>query len=133
MKSPLLILTLFLFVSCQLVTAAPKENLAVGQRVAAKWSDGRYYLGSVTAVEGETFRILYEDGDKLAVKGDDVHPIRANAEFNVGDHVLAGWKGAVMYPGVVTEVTATACTVKWDDGDTPLSVDKGRIIHWAKK
>ncbi|HEV7401695.1 MAG TPA: hypothetical protein VGO11_02170 [Chthoniobacteraceae bacterium] len=132
MKTSLLTLALFLFVGLQLVVGAPPDSIGVGHRVAARWTDGRYYLGTVTAVEGDAFKILYEDGDKLTVKAEHVHPIHANAVFKVGDHVMAGWKGALMYPGTVTEVTATGCRVQWDDGDKPLLVEKNRIVHWRK-
>lgn len=112
--------------------AGPESQIGIGKRVAAMWSNGSYFLGTVTGVEGERFDILFEDGDRLAVESAKVVPLREDTPFTVGDQVIAAWKGISMYPGVVTKVHAKSCLVKWDDGDQPLLVAKDKIFHAAK-
>ncbi len=57
-----------------------------------------------------------------------VHPLSQAASFKVGDHVIAAWRTALMFPGVITAVSDVTCTVHWDDGDKPLEVKKSRIM-----
>ncbi len=103
------------------------RTLQVGDRVAAKWKDGNYWYAAIGGIEGDSYRIHYADGDKLTVKHDDVIPVAPRGTLKVGDHVVAVWKGAKMYPGVITSVGADTATVKWDDGDTPLAVPLDQI------
>jgi hypothetical protein len=48
------------------VTVLPAETpLAVGDRVSAQWTDGRWYPGKIAAVRPDgTYDINYNDGDK---------------------------------------------------------------------
>ena len=126
----LLVLTLVL---PQRTQADPRERITAGDTVAAQWSDGNYYIGKVKGAEGDGFHIIYEDGDELTVKPAHIFVMRSDSEFRVGDHVMAVWMGARMFPGVVSAVNADTCVVKWDDGDTPLEVKKGRMTLWAVK
>ncbi|RBP48090.1 uncharacterized protein DUF4537 [Roseimicrobium gellanilyticum] len=112
--------------------AGPGSQIGVGNRVAAMWSNGGYFLGTVTEIEGERFNILFEDGDRLAVDSSRVVALREDTAFAVGERVMAAWKGISMYPGVVTKVHAKSCMVKWDDGDAPLLVAKDKIFHADK-
>jgi hypothetical protein len=121
---PTLAIVLLLASLLPTLAADPKA----GDSVAAVWTDGNYYLGTITAISGEKAAILYEDGDKKDVPLSKVHPLSQTADFKSGDHVVAAWKGARMYPGLVTAVGDLTCTVKWDDGDKPMEVKKGRII-----
>ena len=113
--------------------ADPRESIKTGDTVAAMWSDGNYYIGVVKGTEGEKFQIDFEDGDKLSVKPATIFVMHQDGEFRVGDHVMAVWQKARMFPGVVSAVNADACVVKWDDGDTPMEVKKGRMAHWEGK
>jgi hypothetical protein len=99
----------------------------VGDTVAAKWTDGGFYVGTVIGISGASANILFDDGDKLTVPPADILVLSKDVAFKVGDHVIAAWKGAKMFPGVLTAVTETTCTVKWDDGDAPIEVAKGRM------
>jgi len=99
----------------------------VGDTVAAKWTDGGFYVGTVTGISGAGANVLFEDGDKLTVPPSDILVLSKDVAFKVGDHVIAAWKGAKMFPGVLTAVTEATCTVKWDDGDAPIDVAKGRM------
>ena len=97
-------------------------SLQVGARVAARWKDGHYWYGTIGRVDGDGYVIHYADGDVLKVTAADVRPVAPADSLHVGDHVLAVWKGAKMYPGVITRVDAQSATVQWDDGDEPLDV-----------
>ena len=111
-----------------------KPQIKEGDSVAALWSDGNYYVGTVTGItKGDRYRILFEDGDRKPVDASDVYLLRANREFAIGEHVLAAWKGARMYPGVVTAIFPNSCRIKWDDGDKPLEVKRDRIIFKGRK
>jgi hypothetical protein len=104
----------------------------VGDTVAAKWTDGGFYVGTVTGLAADGANVLYEDGDKRTVPLAELAVLSKDTVFKTGDHVIAAWKGAKMFPGVVTAVTDATCTVKWDDGDAPIDVAKGRMALLAK-
>lgn len=44
------------------VRAIPETAFAVGDRVLAVWSGGRFYPGEVTKVEGTTYTVKWDDG-----------------------------------------------------------------------
>ena len=101
---------------------------AAGQSVAAKWTDGKLYLATVTAVDGDNVTVTYtDDGTSGTVAAADVRAI-PSATFAVGDRVLAVWSAGHFYPGEVTKVEGTAYVVKWDDSSTPSAVETGKII-----
>jgi hypothetical protein len=114
------------------VLAGSGGQIGVGNRVAAMWSNGGYFLGTVTEIEGDRYDILFEDGDRLAVNSAKVIALREDTSFSVGDRVVAAWKGISMFPGIVTKVHAKSCMVKWEDGDEPLLVAKDKIFHAAR-
>ena len=120
----------FLFASLLPALAADPK---VGDSVAAPWNDGGFYMATITRISNGEADLVYDDGDKLAVPVGKVRVLSREAGFKVGDHVLAAWKGARMYPGVVTAVTEATCTVKWDDGDAPQDVSKARMTVLAKE
>jgi hypothetical protein len=135
MKTIRVLLPALIAVSMTLASSAlagPESQIGPGKRVAAMWTNGGYFLGTVTGVEGDRFDILFEDGDRLAVNTTNVVALSEDTPFAVGDHVTAAWKGAAMYPGVVTKVHAKSCMVKWDDGDAPLLVAKDKLFHSDK-
>ena len=115
---------LFMVSVFPVLAADPK----VGDSVAAPWTKGLIYMATVTGISGDKADLLYEDGDKLAVPLASLRILSSDTAFKVGDHVMAAWKNAQMFPGVITAVTEVTCTVKWDDGDTPLEVKKNRIF-----
>ncbi len=82
------------------VMGAPAEGpvagdtpLVQGTRVAAKWTDGKWYFGTIAQVDGGRYAIDYADGDKGSVGPGELHPIAPPGAVRVGDHVLAVWKG----------------------------------------
>jgi hypothetical protein len=117
-------------IAAMLLTAQPtlfSEEAKPGDRVAAKWTDGGFYLATVVAAQSGKVVVLYDDGDTGTVLPADVKGPLRNTDINAGEPVLAPWKTARMFPGVVTATTAHTVTVRWDDGDTPLEVAKARI------
>ena len=110
------------------VYGAPGIEIAAGTRVAAIWTNGAYYPGTVQAVLVDGYAIAYDDGDRWIAPRDRVLPM-ATAPVAVGDHVLAVWKNGKMYPGRVTAVTPGGATIAWDDGDTPMFVPEKNIAQ----
>ena len=104
------------------------DDAGPGDKVAARWTDGGYYLATVTAASGGQCEVLYDDGDKGTVGTAEVIRVSRNANFAVGDRVLAAWKSARMFPGTVTAKTEFTVTVKWEDGDEPLEVARDRVV-----
>lgn len=125
---PLLPVAIWLAILLGFLCPALGDEAKVGDSVAAVWSDGNYYVGTVTGVSDGKVDVLYEDGDKLAVPTAKVRVLGAKTDFKVGDRVIAAWKTAQMFPGVITAVSEIACTVKWDDGDAPMEVKKSRMF-----
>lgn len=112
--------------------AGMSGGVTVGDRVAALWSDGHFYLGKVTAAKGGKLQVLFEDGDHCVVNTAELlRTEAADAAIAVGTRVLAAWRGAAMFTGVVTATTAQTVTVQWDDGDEPLVVAKDRVVAFA--
>ena len=126
MKLPNLITILAAFCLAAF-TAASAGDANPGDRVAAKFSDGAWYLATATAARGAQIDVLYDDGDKATVPAADVIAIPRGTAFKTGDIVLAPWKTAQMFPGTVTAATRFTVTVKWDDGDEPLEIASDRV------
>lgn len=102
--------------------------IAVGDSVAAMWTDGSYYLATVTAVDGDSVTVTYvDDGTSKTLKAGDVRAIPTKT-YAVGDRVLAVWSSGRFYAGEVTKVDGDAYTVKWDDGSTPSTVEVTKIV-----
>ncbi len=117
------------------VSAAPEAAtstapLTVGTRVAAKWKDGNWWYGAIGQVDNDGYVINYADGDVLKVAPSAVRPIAQPGSLHIGDHVLAVWKSARMYPGTITAMSGNTATVQWDDGDVPLNVPLDQIVPY---
>jgi hypothetical protein len=128
----LLKLSLGLLLLVASVLPALAADFKVGDSVAAPWTNKQgvsaFFMATITGISGDKADLLYEDGDKLAVPVSSVRALSADTAFKVGDHVVAAWKGAQMFPGVITAVNGLTCTVKWDDGDAPIEVKKTRMF-----
>jgi hypothetical protein len=111
------------------IPLSPQPQLAPGSAVAAKWSDGSYYLATVTAVSQQGFHILYEDGTQSILQGNDMIPVPRQPDLHPGDRVLACWTDSCMYPGVVTADKGVTFTVVWEGGGSPMDVVAGRIVR----
>ncbi|MEA3210671.1 MAG: hypothetical protein QOE70_3728 [Chthoniobacter sp.] len=106
--------------------AQPEGVLSKGVRVAAKWKDGNYWGATITGAAGARFQVTYDDGDHGVLDAAEMIPI-TKLEIAVGTHVLACWKGARMFPGVVTGQRGGLYTIQWDDGDAPLEVAADKV------
>ncbi|MCI0358200.1 MAG: hypothetical protein L0211_06940, partial [Planctomycetaceae bacterium] len=59
----------------------------------------------------------------------DIFPMPDRPVFEIGDEVLALWKGGSLYPGTITEESPEGYTVAWHDGDTPIVVRPGTLTY----
>jgi hypothetical protein len=114
------------------VPATPKPRPAPGfaadQKVAAKWTDGNYYLATVSNVEGDRVSIVFaDDSSTKTVKSSELRPIPIRV-WAVGDKVLAVWSTGRFFEGVITNAAPPRYTVKWADGTTPSTVTADRIM-----
>lgn len=98
------------------------RSLKVGERVLARWSNNLYYTGKVTSIEGGNIHVLFDDGDKITHKVQDVSAVVKNKRIthvHIGQHVLANWnRGVKYYIGYVTaKAPNDQYTVTFDDND----------------
>ena len=104
-------------------------SFAVGATAAAKWTDGKYYLAVIKAVNGDKYDVDYADGTKGTVTPADMKIIPSTLTLSKGDKVLAVWStSGRFYTGIVEEVKATGARIKWDDGTAPSEAPFGKII-----
>ena len=77
--------------------------------------------------------VVFTDGVRAVAPDADVIPIPPEGIFEVGDQVLALWKGGSMFAGTITEESVEGYTIAWHDGDMPLVVPPGMITYlfWA--
>merc|ERR1712216_918435 len=82
-----------------------EKGLKVGDKVDAKWTNGRFYKGKVATVNADgTYNIDFDDGDKRPnVKLEDIKPVEG---LKVGDKVDAKWTNGRFYKGKVATVNA---------------------------
>ena len=117
----LLPVTLLFFILAGIISCnKPADSYKVGDAVAAKWSDGNYWTAKITAMDGDKYTIMYDDGTNGSVTKADMKPLAQKSDLKVGDHVWAVWSGnARMYEGTVTELQDAGAIIKWNDGSTP--------------
>jgi hypothetical protein len=84
--------------AAETVTVLPTEKpLAVGDRVSAQWTDGRWYPGKIAAVQPNgTYDINYNDGDVskglpgTKVRRPGSHPASTSTQSHAGDAPCPG-------------------------------------------
>jgi DUF971 family protein len=110
-------------VSLVALDRAPKKNeVKIGTRTLALWTDGNYYPGTVTeiAAKGEC-QIQFDDGATLAVARGDLRVLAVTTApartAKAGDKVWAQWRPNAWYPGKVSKTTGLGLHVDFDDGD----------------
>lgn len=109
-------------------TSEQESEFAVGQSVAAVWSDGNLYLANVTALDGDNVTVKYvDDSSTKTVAAADVTPI-PDKSWAVGDEVKAVWSSGRFYDGTITKVNGSSYEVKWEDGSPPSEVVGSKII-----
>ena len=98
------------------------SHFTVDDRIIARWTNNLYYAGKVVATEGELLRVLFDDGDKITHSIWDSSAVILDEEPNlvqIGQHVLATWKGGhKYYIGFVSDkVSNNRFKVTFDDND----------------
>ena len=109
-------------------TGNTASKFVPGMSVAAKWSDGGYYLAVIKASNDGNYEVEYADGTQGSVSEGDMLEIPATVKLTAGDKVIAVWAGAKFYTGTVQEVKPDGAVVKWDDGSEPSLVEFGKIV-----
>jgi hypothetical protein len=86
-------------------------RVGAGDAVWAKWTDGFYYIGTVAEVNGETYSILYADGDKSNVAQGDLR------QFSITKGMLlqSKWSRGGFWPAKVVAVNPEAVVVEFLD------------------
>jgi hypothetical protein len=106
----------------------PASGFAVGDSVAAVWTDGNLYLATVQAVNGDQITVKYaDDGSTKTVAATDVKPITKKT-WVVGDKVLAVWASGRFYKGNVIEAAGSNYKIQWDDGSAASDVSVDKIV-----
>ena len=106
-------------------TASP---FAIGDSVAAIWTDGNLYLATVTGASGDSVEVKYaDDGSTKSVSAADVKPV-VKKTWSAGDKVMAVWASGRFYLGTIESGSGTTYVVKWNDGSTPSEVTADKII-----
>lgn len=106
----------------------PASRYQVGQTVAAKWTDGNFWLAKVTAADDAQVSVQFlDDNTKLTIAASDVRAIKPTT-WAVGSSVYAVWTSGRFYPGKVTAANGGTYTVKWDDGSAPSPVTADKIM-----
>lgn len=130
MKKYLFLLsTLLLFAfSC----SGSKNSISVGSTVAAQWQGGTWYLAKVEGVEGDKYKVLYDDGTDGMVSKGETHLIPKDQKLGVGDTVLGAWSGARLYSGKVKSAEEDGYLIEWDDGSEPSHVANDKVLKWPQ-
>jgi cytoskeletal protein CcmA (bactofilin family) len=96
--------------------------------VAAKWTDGKWYRGTISAVQGGKYTVDYDDGDRSVLGRSDIKIISKKPKVIKGKKVFALWEeDGTFYLGKVTEVTKTGIVITWDDGGGTASIPFGKF------
>lgn len=110
------------------VNGEAAAKFTTGAKVAAKWTDGEYYLAVIKSFTDGNYEVDYDDGSQGTVAEADIQSIPAKLKLAAGDKVYAVWSGSKFYPGTVEKTTAKGAVVKWDDGSQPSMVEFGKIF-----
>ena len=86
-----------------------------GDRILAQWeADGMWYPARITAVEGRSIQVAFDDGDIATVGALQVRPV----DWRVGTRVQCNWQNrGQYYPGTITLIEGERIDVRYDDGD----------------
>jgi len=118
-----------MIISALIFTMGCKEaKFKKDDTVAAKWTDGNYYLATIKNINGDKYDVFYADNTNGTVTEADMKVIPAKLELKAGDKVWAVWGPAKFYSAVVKEVKSSSALVAWDDGSSPEEVPFGKIM-----
>ncbi len=97
------------------------DQVKVGTRVLARWTDARLYPATVTSKVGEGFAVRYDDRATRTVGLDNLRlmAVRSRPELTAkpGDRVWAQWTPNGWYPGKVGRTVDVGLHIEFDDGD----------------
>ncbi len=95
--------------------------LSPGARVPGKWSNGWWYAARVTAVNGQSIYLKFDDGDTLVVEPQGV----AALDWAVGTTLQCKWQGAGnWYPARITTLNHTEMIVAYGNGATEYTAPR---------
>jgi len=120
-----LVLSIIVFTFC-----SSKSSYTVGMTVAAKWTDGNYYLATITKIESGKYFVKYADGAEGEAKDYDLRNTAKKSDLSNGKKVIAVWVGSKFYSGTIKELKPSVAVISWDDGtaDSEVEYDKIAII-----
>jgi hypothetical protein len=102
-------------------SAPKKDEVAVGTRVLAFFTDDKFYPGTVMKMGEDNYDIQYDNGDTHTVTLDDLRliAVKPTAETTAkkGDEVWAQWQPNQWYKGKAASTCAVGLHVVFDDGD----------------
>lgn len=123
MRKTAVALAVFCVAACAF---AQDSALKVGSIVAARWDDGSWYRGKITAIKSGTFTVDYDDGGSSTLQRPHIKPISPNPKVSKGQKVFALWEeDGIFYLGTVSEVKKTGIVIAWDDGGQSASIPFG--------
>ena len=102
------------------VTVLPAETpLAVGDRISAQWTDGRWYPGKIAAVRPDgTYDINYNDGDKShALPGTKVRRPGSHPAATGQSHSSGGGDAPCPGPGLTRRCGGRCVNIQDDNNN----------------
>ena len=93
---------------------APAQAVEVGDSVLAYWEPGKaYFIGTVVENRGDSYQVVFEDGDTAIVSAKKIRP----HDLKVGRSVIARWEDGESYRGKIAQVVGRAYYIHYSDGD----------------
>ena len=98
--------------------------IANWDRIIARWTTKKYYGGKVSSITSNQMNVLFDDGDRITHRLDDIAAVFPDEaptadQVNVATHIVSKWKGSGQYfNGFVTaKPSSSSYEVTFDDGD----------------
>lgn len=97
-------------------------------------SGNQWYEGNVDQISGSIYTVKLRSNDKMVARPlTSLAPYPSGfASVKVGDKVVAAWTSDTFYRGVVTAVSDSSATIKWDDGAEPSDVSLTAVVKTYK-
>ncbi|MBP7901631.1 MAG: hypothetical protein KA015_02320 [Spirochaetes bacterium] len=117
---------LMVFLSTGLIYS--EETLTVGMFVAAQYSNGNWYTGKISKINGKEYTITYTDGDVSVVTKEKIRVFSKDIKLAKNERVLALYGSGQMYVGIVKSVEKNSALIKWEDGSGYANLEFDKII-----
>lgn len=112
-----------------LFLACSRINLNPGDAVAAKWTDGKWYIAKINKCTRSACVAEFHDGSTRELGADSLKKIPGGVSFAVGTKVWALWPtDNAFYDGVIKKIEGDNAVVAWDQGGTPSTVPLNRMF-----